>query len=150
MGDYPMILAIDPGPAKSAWCFYDQDTLLAGISENEALVAQIPTYPVERMAVEMIASYGMPVGREVFETCVWIGRFIQAWGKPYQFVYRKDVKIHLCGSLKANDANIRRALIDRFGSPGTKKAPGRTYGLKKDEWAALGVAVTAFDQRRPA
>ena len=38
---------------------------------------------------------------------------------------------------------MRQALLDRVGPRGTAKAPGPTYGLKADEWAALGVAVTA-------
>lgn len=145
-----MILALDPGPIQTAWCLYDRDTLLTGIEPNEALLDKLPKMGAERMVVEMIASYGMPVGKEVFETCVWIGRFIQAWHRPHEFVYRKDVKMHLCGSMKAKDSNIRQALLDRFGPPGTKRAPGRTYGLKKDMWAALAVAVTAYDARKPA
>lgn len=71
----------------------------------------------------MIASYGMPVGKEIFDTCVWIGRFIEANDKDYKFVYRKDEKINLCNSMKAKDSNIRQALIDRFGEVGTKKNP---------------------------
>jgi hypothetical protein len=100
------------------------------------------------LAVEMIASYGMPVGREVFETCLWIGRFIEAWGRQYQLIYRKDVKIFHCESVRATDANIRASLIDRFGpgkvkAIGTKKAPGPLYGIKGDEWSALAVALKA-------
>jgi hypothetical protein len=90
------------------------------------------------LAVEMIASYGMAVGRKIFDTCLWIGRFIEAWlahGGAYRLIYRRQVKLHLCESVRANDSNIRAALIDRFG-PGKDKAvcrkaaPGPLFGLK--------------------
>lgn len=75
------------------------------------------------IVIEMIASYGMPVGKEVFETCVWIGKFAQASGLKENYIYRKDEKINLCHSMKAKDSNIRQALIDRFGPVGTKRNP---------------------------
>jgi hypothetical protein len=89
----------------------------------------------------------MPVGREVFETCVWIGRFQQVWRDPeaVKLVYRRDVKLHLCGNSRAKDANIRQALIDKLGPVGTKAAPGPLYGVRSHAWAAVAVAVTAFD-----
>lgn len=74
----------------------------------------------------MIASYGMAVGKEVFETCVWIGRFIEIARLrkiEVEYIYRKDEKMNLCQSMKAKDSNIRQALIDRFGEVGTKKNP---------------------------
>jgi hypothetical protein len=90
----------------------------------------------------------MPVGAEVFETCVWIGRFMQYWchfasEQSITRIPRKEVKVHLCGTTKAKDANIRQALIDRIGPQGTKKAPGPTYGVKSHCWPALAVAVVA-------
>lgn len=78
------------------------------------------------LVIEMIASYGMPVGKEVFDTCVWIGKFIQtAEDRKIQtkYIYRKDEKMNICNSMKAKDSNIRQALIDRFGIVGTKKKP---------------------------
>lgn len=142
------ILAIDPGPVESGWCYLDRGRVLAsGTAPNELMLNQVrgEWYSnVETVAIEMIASYGMAVGREVFETCVWIGRFQQAWGNPdaVRLIYRRDVKLHLCGNTKAKDANIRQALLDLLGPQGTKKAPGPTYGVKSHAWAALGVAVT--------
>nr|WP_307731851.1 hypothetical protein [Massilia sp. H27-R4] len=108
-----------------------------------------------RLALEMIASYGMAVGREVFETCVWIGRFKQAWHAPDQveLVYRKDVKLHLCGTPRAKDANVRAAIIDKFGpgketAIGKKASPGPLYGVVSHAWAALAVAITASESQR--
>ena len=92
----------------------------------------------------MIASYGMPVGAEVFETCVWIGRFFEAWTLPSvpRLVFRRDVKLHLCGTTVAKDPHIRQRLLDLIGPQGTKKAPGPTYGVRSHAWAALAVAAT--------
>lgn len=139
-----MILAIDPGSEKSAWVFlFDKKIVAHGINENDAILNVVNNRGYDHLAIEMIASYGMPVGKEVFETCVWIGRFIQqAMPREAHLIYRKDEKMFLCGSMKAKDGNIRQALIDLLGKPGTKKNPGATYGIKADEWAALAVAVT--------
>lgn len=150
------ILAIDPGTTESGWCYFDGEKVLgSGVSRNEDVLMLILAGRLgESVAIEMIASYGMAVGREVFETCVWIGRFVQAnvqkRGYPPQLIYRRDVKLHLCGNPRAKDANIRVALIDLIGPQGTKKAPGPTYGVKSHAWAALGVAVTAAHQIREA
>lgn len=66
----------------------------------------------------------MPVGETVFETCVWIGRFIEIMQRiNYTKIYRKDEKMNICHSMKAKDSNIRQALIDRFGEVGTKRNP---------------------------
>jgi hypothetical protein len=96
----------------------------------------------------MVASYGMAVGKEVFDTCVWIGIFKEVarrTGMSVQHIYRKDIKLNLCGQVKAKDANVRQALIDRFGVVGTKKNPGWFYGFKADVWAAYALAVTYLD-----
>lgn len=147
------VLAVDPGPDESAWVLYENGRPVFFAKEgNLSVLAQLRAYSATHyLAIEMIASYGMPVGAEVFETCVWIGRFIQTWGGPFSLVYRKDVKMHLCGqTAKVNDAVIRRALIDRFGPEkrkaiGTRSAPGPLFGVKGDVWQALAVAVFYAD-----
>lgn len=142
----PHVAAIDPGTTQSALVVYDGKLVVEHCYVDNAEILDILNVNIgwELLAIEMIASYGMPVGREVFETCVWIGRFIQEWGLAHRLVYRREVKLYLCNSVKAKDPHVRQALIDLVGPQGTVKAPGPTYGLKGDEWAALGVAVTAF------
>jgi hypothetical protein len=152
-----VILAIDPGSEESAFVEYIEQRGVPhsfGKWRNEDLlnldIFRFGAQAGGHLAVEMIASYGMPVGREVFETCVFIGRLIQAWGGPYSLVYRKDVKLHLCGSQRAKDSNIRRALIDRFGGDKETKRGGRLYRVSADVWSALAIAVTYSDSVRRA
>lgn len=150
------IMAIDPGPDQSGYCIYDGAKLIeSGVLQNADMLTRVQQWPAPRLAIEMIASYGMAVGCEVFETCVWIGRFQQAWRNPeaVELVYRQAVKLHLCGTPKATDANIRQALLDRFprsgggATPqkGTKAKPGPLYGVSSHAWPALGVAITALE-----
>jgi hypothetical protein len=144
------ILAIDPGTDQSALVeFLPESKEPIGYRE---IVAnnQIPgllsgdRWNEHELVVEMIASYGMPVGRDVFFTCLWIGRFMDRFEilhRPASLMFRRTVKQHLCGNVAAKDVNIRQALIDALGAPGTKASPGLTHGIKKDLWAALGVGV---------
>jgi len=148
------ILAIDPGPVKSAAVVWDGARIVsARYADTVADLLHLVEYdhpPVTLLAVEMIASYGMAVGAEVFSTCVNIGRVVECWrwsrgtGEPL-LIKRGPIKLHHCQSTRANDSNIRTALIDRFGPPGTKKEPGFTYGLTKDLWAAFALAVYVGD-----
>lgn len=159
------VFAIDPGNTQSAYCVIDASTLKPikfGKVSNYDVLAQISHYArygEVKFVVEMVACYGMPVGKDVFETCVWIGRFYQqivkASGGTYlpDYVYRKEETKHICGSTKAGDANIRRSLIDRFArfdlknGKGTKKAPDFFYGFKADIWAAFAVGITYIETR---
>lgn len=152
------VLAIDPGNIESAYVLYeDNKPTKYDYVPNEMLAHMLEELEADHMAIEMIASYGMPVGKTVFETCVWIGRFIQIWeelGRTHSKIYRMDVKMHLCHSMRAKDANIRQALLDRFEPTGggktpqlgTKSQPGPLYGVSGDMWAALAVAVTYADK----
>lgn len=147
-----MILAIDPGNVESAYCLIDKKTykpIEFGKVDNTFLLIKLGELKYEKLVIEMIASYGMPVGKEVFETCVWIGRFIQRRiCSDYEYIYRKDVKMNLCNSMKAKDSNIRQALIDRFGVVGTKKNKGFFYGFKADIWSAYAVGITYLDKEK--
>jgi hypothetical protein len=164
------VLAIDPGNEQSAWLILDTDTsqpVAFDMDENFTLLSRLrsplgsPSAWVDTpdcCVIEMVASYGMAVGREVFETVRWIGRFQEAWNMRHEetgpgavLLYRKDVKMHLCGNNTAKDSNIRCALVDRYG-PGKEKAigkkatPGPLYGISNDVWSALAIAVTWSDK----
>jgi len=148
------ILAIDPGTVQCGWVLYDAGKVHeSGLMANTDMLAHLVRAPdkTRTLAIEMIASYGMAVGREVFETCVWIGRFKQAWFDPdaVRLIYRGQVKQFLCRSARAKDANIRQALIDLVGPQGVKAKPGPTYGVRSHAWAALAVAVTADAMASP-
>jgi hypothetical protein len=146
-----MILAIDSGTTQSAFVQYDEKNkqiIDHAILPNPEMRQILIGREYDLVALEMIASYGMPVGASTFETCVWIGRFIEVARTESRLVYRKDIKMYLCGSMRAKDGNVRQALIDLIGEQGTKKNKGPTYGISSHSWAALAVAVYTANNRK--
>jgi hypothetical protein len=151
------VLAIDPGPTHSAILGLDTTTGRVlpdfGYMENGDVVDVLRGLARSDLTgcivIEKIEGMGMAVGAETFETVYWSGRFAEA-ARPLtvERVTRRAVKLHLCGSMRAKDANVRQALIDRYGgatAKGTKKKPGPLYGVSGDVWSALAVAVTYAD-----
>lgn len=146
------VLAIDPGPERSAWIVWAAGRVTRfGIDPNDIVLEMLRYGPddFDVAAIEKVESYGMPVGAEVFETVHWSGRFEEALRPtPVIRLPRMAVKMALCHDSRAKDPNIRQALLDRFGGKtavGTKRAPGPLYGIHGDLWAALAVAVTYCD-----
>lgn len=146
-----LILALDPGPTHTGYlslCDGKPQTF-GKVTNGEMLNMLLMLKPGDQeVVIERIASYGMPVGREVFDTVWWSGRFAQAVFGRIRQIERLKVKTYLCHSAKAKDSNIRQALIDRFGGEtaiGRKASPGPLYGISGDVWAALALAVYAQD-----
>lgn len=159
-----VLIAIDPGPEKSGWVrftaanHYDNDSpepLLCRVISNEECITRIEdggeplSASMTNLAVEMTASMGMAVGESIFETTYWIGRFCQAAHVPHTRIKRHEVKMHLCGSTRAKDANIRQRLIDLWGGKeqaiGRKASPGPLFNVHKDCWQALALALTWYE-----
>jgi|WetSurMetagenome_2_1015567.scaffolds.fasta_scaffold46191_2 hypothetical protein len=160
-----LVLAIDPGCERSAYVTVGSPSrgrrvYERGKIDNEELLGLLiaGSFPAaSELAIEMVQGFGMPVGKEVFETVFWIGRFVQAWSGPFSRVYRKDVKFHLCRSYHAKDPHIRQAVLDLYPATGggarpqigTKGQPGPLYNVAADVWSALAVAITYQDTRPP-
>lgn len=143
-----VILAIDPGSEQSAWLLWGGHVADFGMWPNETLLEHLRRAKApEVVVIEQIESYGMAVGREIFQTVHWAGRFTEAaHPMPVVQLPRRAVKLHLCQDTRAKDANIRLALLDHFGGKaaavGLKRSPGPLYGISRDVWSALAIAIT--------
>lgn len=140
------IIAIDPGPVESAWVVHDRVPVIVDKCENAALVTHLESCFYDLCIIEKVESMGMAVGKETFETVYWSGIFAHAFGiQRVRRVTRREVKLHMCGSMLAKDANIRAALGDRFGGESAYKKGGALYKMNNDERSALAVALTWLD-----
>lgn len=150
-----VILGIDPGPEKSWWLIWDtekQRIIEKGVSVNTEFALWCD---VDRVVIEDIQCFGMPVGKSVFETAKAIGRFLEKAENEHISVIqvgRREIKLHFCNSVRAKDSNIRQAIIDRFGGRekaiGNKSCPGILYGVKRDLWSALAIGVFFQDKEK--
>jgi hypothetical protein len=148
-----MIIAIDPGPSEHGVVWFENgQVVLSGNYTTGVLMPSVELFAEDSLAlttkstiaIEWIESFGMAVGQTTFRTVYQIGRLHERFPNM-RFIPRRDIKLHLCGSPRAKDANIRQALIDKLGPVGTKKNPGPCFGISSHLWSALAVAVTASE-----
>ena len=145
-----LVLAIDPGPERSACLIWDpvkQAIEWACVEDNREALNTVRHSLDDGLtvAIEAVTCYGRPAGGDVFETCYWIGRFDA--DQRCQLVPYRDVSRNLCRISGASSAQIYAALRERFGQPGTKKAPGTLYPVRGNEHlrSALALAVYVGD-----
>ena len=156
------ILAIDPGTTESGYCLMEgyKPVKFGKIKNTELLKGIIRghDFDAENVIIEMMVNYGNNVGKDMYETCIWIGRFWQAaeteMESPVSLIKRGEEKMNLCHTAVAKDSNVRQALIDRFArssrnyGKGTKDNPDWFYGFSADVWMAYAVGVTWLDKQQ--
>ena len=153
------VFAIDPGNTQSGYCIIDSETYkpleIGKVANEELRYILLTKYYAKKnikFVIEEIQSYGMAVGKTVFETCEWTGRFIECVDGHMAKLKRKDVKMHLCGKTSVKDKDIIQAMVTRFTpnaknyGKGTKTNPEWFYGFKSDIWQAYALGVTYIDK----
>lgn len=137
---YPIWIGLDPGTKQTGWCVFDPEgeiVLLAGHDDNERILEMLDLLRMkDAVVMESFAAQGMPLGESSLETVRWEGRFIERHRGKVNRITRREVKVELCNSARAKDANIRQALVDLyahgFGNHGygTKAEPSPLYCMK--------------------
>ena len=160
-----IVIGIDPGNIETGYCVVYKDNyeiIGKGKCLNEVMYEEIglclassPEYSNDMriyVAVEGFKSYGMMMGQTTIDAIWWSGRFFEMYEDHDPFtLYRKEVKLNLCGMTNAKDKNVTAALVERFApntlnrGKGYKKSPGYFYGFKADIWAAFAICVTYVD-----
>lgn len=156
-----IVAACDPGPQQSGIVVWDGQKILAHeIADSPTVRQRIADWgrwaKPPLFVIERIECYGMPVGKDTFQTVYESGRFIECAERanvPCILMPRRDVKLHICGTPRAKDSNILTALVDRFADrslygkygKGTSGNKGPFFGCKSHTFAALALAVTAHD-----
>lgn len=141
------IIGIDPGTSQSGIVVIRDGKIVdSGCWPNERVREEVSTIGHDLLAIEWIQSMGMSVGKEVFETCMWAGRFAEtSKANLVRFVPRGRIKLHHCGSARAKDGNIVQSMKDKHGDKGTKKDPGFFFGVSSHAWQACAVALYCIE-----
>lgn len=145
-----LIAAIDPGYEISAYLEWNGKEISSyGIIDNSEVIDWIIHSTAEYLFIEKVVCMGQAVGKEIFDTVFWSGRFYQVWiERKYNLSLRdkddllliddNDVMIPRSRIKKhfraKNDSEVRKALIARYGKDLTKP-------LKSHLWQAFALAA---------
>ena len=155
-----VVWAIDPGPEVSAFIGLDLSTRLPRdpiLASNDVVREEVQALRFGTLWIEMPRSYGMPASNALLDTTFWVGRFTEACPVDVGLISRKEVVLALCGTARAGDSNVIRALKDLYAehpkasnlgsepAVGVKTAPGPLYGIRRDLWQALAIAVVVAE-----
>jgi hypothetical protein len=119
-----IVIAIDPGPTESACVLWDGSRIVDHANPgNRELVTLLenPDGCFDHCAIEQIRGFGVMASDALFDTCMWTGRFLQAFGEHRTtWIPRKVAAAHVCGTGGiSKDQFVREALIARFGGKET-------------------------------
>lgn len=170
MAGMTTIIAIDPGPERSAWLAMAGDRIapdeqgdpLMGILPNDEVVVLLRRWHssaragdipfLDAIVIETIEPWGGFTGPPALATMRWVGRFEEAvYPVPVTLRKRSETLARLgIGRLPKGQAQaaVRALLIERWGGEAAIRKGGPLKGVKADLWSALALAVTLEEEPR--
>lgn len=178
------ILAIDPGTTQSAYAGMREDYSLIAAADvdNDVVLNLISLGGYDVLVIECMEARTFfnskndgkkrppqKIGNETYETCYWIGRFMEAAlraGMDVQRVTRGEEKSRIIPTKKnklpplpepvpkGTDPQIRAGLIQRFAKFDKRNGRGKAkekdvfYGFAGDMWSAFAVGVVYLDREK--
>lgn len=148
-----LLCTVDPGTRETGYLYVNVigNRLLlppveCGVKYNSAFAARLLSTRPALVVCEKFEG-GRFFGKSSIETVMFIGELkalCRVEGIKFILLPRRYVRKAVTGkgSGKGMDVRVRRALIDYYGEPGTKKEPGKTFKITSHIWAALGLAHT--------
>ena len=145
-----IVMGIDPGTTESAYAITNSnyEVIEAAKVDSSRLDSIIRELNPSVVACESIQSYGATVGREIFETCFWIGEYRHCCKMsliPFFLYPRPEYAKSICGVSRVTDAVLRQSLLLRFGGDKKGEALHKLKG-SSDQRSASGVAVYHIDK----
>jgi len=157
-------LFIDPGTRVSGWIIWDGEKCYErGLDANKDIKEMILSSKnqIDYMGIEKFENRSgmnfakgnkfIAAGSEDFHWAIfWMGIFcatVESVNIPWEFIIRKEVKLHLTYSITASDSDIHAAIIEKLGKKSTKKfnnemLQDKIYGsITEDIWQALGLGL---------
>lgn len=137
MNKKDVIVCFDPGNNLTGWCVYSIENKVLFYKNKEDNLEVIEKfkeffqkYNILQVGIEYPSSYGMSVGQSLYDTCTFVGILIQISKDNNinpELVFRKSVKMFLCNSVRAKDAEVNLRVREYFGEDNTIKSPNVFY-----------------------
>jgi len=156
------ILAIDPGPAESAWVLMENLKIKQSNKEANDDIRQSLEYDYwdhDILAMEEIVGRKW-AGREITDSAFWSGRLCEASVASFTLINRSKIRWHIGQDKGTNDSKIITRLIERFTPDLYQQfvdkeltrnkmvnAAREKYfkGFVADIWQAYALGVTWYD-----
>jgi hypothetical protein len=84
---------------------------------NDEIVERLRVENLEALIIETPKPRGEPSSSQLYETAIWIGRFVEAVNNrcPWGFIFHQQTCMAVCRSSHAKEPQIRQGLIELFG-----------------------------------
>lgn len=132
-----IIISYDPGNEQTGWvvALEDNSKLIYKNKDLNTICFQktkefTEKYNVVKVGCEYPSSYGMMTNQSLLDTCTFcgiLGWYFRERNIPFELIFRKSIKMFLCGSVRAKDAEVNSRVREYLGEDHTIKNPNLYY-----------------------